>query len=264
MRIIEYTPNKLTIHSSALKNWIIGSIITSLGIAIPVLYAGKTIHSFNCNRDKNVNGGICRIQEIDKWGTKTRKTVVMNELKGANLEIKNYRVRSGRRVQYNLNLLTKSGNIHFTSSNDREDISSLVNQINDFINRPQASKLQVKNVIDETIAMYLIGGLLLIYGIYSIFTDDIMCSFDKASGEFLIRRKGILGERMQCGENINIFDIRVEQKSSSRNRKTGKVEITYKLNLILKSGESLLLHSGGSSHQKYMEIEKNIRQIVDI
>ncbi|WP_427159872.1 hypothetical protein ACQFX9_28480 [Aliinostoc sp. HNIBRCY26] len=264
MRIIEYTPNKLTLHSSALKNWIIGSIITSLGIVIPVLYAGKTIYSFNCNRNNSVNGGTCQIQEIDKWGTKTRKIVVMNELKGANLETRTYRVRGGRRVDYRINLITKNGEIYFTNGDDRANMSSLANQINDFINHPQASNLQVQDVMDETIPMYIIGGLLLVYGVSSIFTDDIMCSFDKDSGEFLIRRKGILGNRIQCGENINISDIRVEQKSSSRNRKTGKVEITYKLSLILKSGESLLLHSGGSSHQKYMDLEKNIRQIIDI
>ncbi|AUT02557.1 hypothetical protein CLI64_20395 [Nostoc sp. CENA543] len=264
MRITEHTPNKLTLHNSALKDWIIGSIITSLGIVIPVLYAGKTIYSFNCKRDNSVNGGICQIQEIDKWGASTPKIVTMNELKGANLETRTYRVRGGKRVEYNIKLLTKNGDIHFTSGDNEEDISSLVNQINDFINYSQASNFQVKNVIDNTIVMYTVGGLLLIFGISAIFADDIMCSFDKESGKFFIRRKGLLGERMQCGENINISDICIEKNSSSRNSRTGKIEITYKLNLILKSGESLLLHSGGSSHQKYMDIEKNIRQIVDI
>lgn len=263
MNIVEQTSNKLTLHNSGLGAWILGSLIAFVGICIPLFCAGKTIHIFNCDRTI-ANEGSCKIQEINRWGKQKPKILLLNELTGASVETHVTYDKKGRQsITYRLYIITTNENIYFIGNSEIEYLDSIVNQINEFVNNPTEPSLKIGIVGDNSLAMYIIGGILGIFSICFIFADDITCSFDKFSGVFYIRKQGIRGKRFKSERNINISDIRIDEKNRWQNQQTGKTHITYQLSLVLKSGENLLLDTG-SSIENYHKIEQDIRKMINI
>ena len=263
MKIVEQTSKKLTLHNAALGAWIFGSVIASIGIFIPLFCAGKTMHLFSCDRT-SANEGSCEIQEINRWGKQKPKILPLNELKGANVETHVTYDKKGREIiSYRVYILTGNEDIYFIGSSERHYLDSVVNQITEFINNSTEPDLRIRTVSDNSIVMYIIGGVLGVVSIALLLADVIICSFDKASGTFYIKKQGIRGKRVKSERNINISDIRIEESNRWQNKQTGKTHITYKLSLVLKSGESLFLDSG-SSRENYMEINDNIRQTINI
>ncbi|MBD2496332.1 hypothetical protein [Nostoc sp. FACHB-280] len=261
MKIIEQNSNKLTLHSRALGSWILGSLIAPIGILIPLLFAGKTIHLFNCDRT-STNEGSCKIQEIHRWGKKTPTVILINKLKGARLDTRvTYDKKRKKHTIYKVYILTKQKNIYFIENSKRQYLESIVNQINEFLKNKTQPNLRIRSVSDNFVLMYIIGGILESCSIALLRADDTICSFDKKSGNFYIKKRGIRGKRFQVERNMNISDVRIEESNRWEDKKTGK--ITYKLSLVLKSGESLFLHSG-SSIEHYMNIDDNIRKIINI
>lgn len=262
MNIVEQTSTKLTLRSPALGAWIFGSIIASVAVFVPLFCAGKTIHTFSCDRT-SVNEGTCEIKEISKWG-KQQKLLTLNELQGANLKTHVTYDKKGRKtVTYRIYILTSNENIYFIGNSERDYLERLVNQVNEFINNSTKPSLSIRTISDNTLAMYIIGGVLGVFSLALLLSDDIVCNFDKSSGIFHIKKQGIRGKRLRSERNINISDIRIEESNRWQNKQTGKIHITYKLSLILNSGESLMLDSG-SNIENYQKIDENIRQIINI
>lgn len=263
MKIVEQNSNKLTLHSPALGAWIFGSIIGAIGIFLPLFCAGKTIHLFSCDRT-SANEGTCKIQEINRWGKQPPKILLLNELKGANLDTKVTYDKKGREhIDYRVYILTEQKDIYFISNSERDYLDNIVNQINEFVNNSTEPELRIKTVSDNSIVMYIIGAVLGVVSIALLLADDIICSFDKASGMFYIKKQGIRGKRLKSERNLNISDILIEENNRFQNKQTGKIHITYKLSLVLKSGENLFLDSG-ANRESYIEINNNIRQLINI
>ncbi|MEH1933704.1 MAG: hypothetical protein V7L14_08230 [Nostoc sp.] len=260
MNIIEQTSNKLTLHNPALGAWIFGSVIASVAIFIPLFCAGKTIHIFSCDR-ASANEGVCEIQEINRW-RKEQKIFRLDELKGANVESHiTYDKKGQENITYRVYILTASENIYFIGNGERNYLDNLTNQINEFVNNSTEPSLKIITISDNSLVMYIIGAVLGVFSLALVSADDIICSFDKSSGIFYIKKQGMRGKRLKSERNTTISDIRIEESNRLQNKQTGKIHITYKLSLVLKSGESLFLDSG-SNIENYQKIENNIRQIL--
>lgn len=264
MDIVKQTSTKLKLHSSGLEAWIIGGVILTVGILIPPLFSGKTIDTFTCNR-VDTNQGSCEIQEMTRWGKSKPKIIPLHELKGAEVEDHVTYDKKGREhTSYRVYIISNIyEDIYFIGDYDREYPDSVAGQINEFVSDSTKPSLKIISEGDNSLFMYIVGGVIGFISLFFIFVDDVICTFDKSNGCFYIRRRGLRGNRFKSGRNHDVSDIQITEASRVSNKQTGKTHVTYNLNLVLNSGESLLL-TNGSKIEEYKKITDSIRQIINL
>lgn len=244
MQIVQQTSSRLIVRSYPSLIWMIGAIFTAVGVISNPANDSQTL---TCDRRVSASetaegsvSGRCQLEGGTFW-RKTTQSFSLSDLQRAEVES-----NSSSEMQ-RVVLLTKQQSVPLNNfSSGLTDHSEQASRINAFLQNPQQPTLRVVQNIT--------GSALLFMGIFSgsglamiVFLGRITtCQLDKLSGQFTLKRRGILNQTAIEHPLHHIQGIRILQSNSSDST-------TYQLNFVLTSGELVPFETSYSSGYRKKE-----------
>jgi hypothetical protein len=232
MRVVRQTSTRLTLRLVPWLLWLVGGIFTGVGSTVGVAVGGETV--LRC--DRTSPPAQCQLSSFNLLGHRRDQAFDIASLQGAEVQTS---YNSDGDTTYRVVILTGQGPIPFTESyssglaNYRQQAS----EINQFVQMPTTPSLHLHQSNAWFGLIFLIGfggvGLAIV-----LFGGKVMtCDFDKSMGQLTLTQRGLLGAKTIQHPLHHLSGLRLEQ---SRGSKGG---YTYRLALLLKSGETLPLTS---------------------
>jgi hypothetical protein len=233
MKIVQQTPNQLTLRLRPVLIWVYGSIFVIAGL---FLIASSKEVTFTCKRAKSVQGN-CKLLTLDLLDSKVRE-ILLNVLQGTKVE-------EDEDNSYRVVVLISDGEVPFTSyssSLGKDEKQAIASQINDFIRTPKETTLMVQE--DDRRLLYPVGGICFAVGFVAISMGQLVtCLFDKSLGSFTLKRQGLFGTEVIEHQIREIANVQMEEFTDSDGS-------TYRVSIVLTSGNCLPLTSYYSSGRK--------------
>ncbi len=226
MRVIQQTSDRLVLQERPWVLWFLGGLFTIVGAMIFTLI-GETV-SFRC--DRSLTPPACTLIN-QKLLTQRSITLPLQSLQQA--EIQSSRRRRKGVKTYRVLLRTYSGGIPLvTTFNNISNHSAQARQINDFLQNPSQTTLEVTGDYRWFALLFLVAfsgsGMLMLLLLGKVVTLDL----NKQTGECTLQRRGLLGQHQR---HYPLRDIRGVWIERSRKKNT------YRVNLDLRSGETVHL-----------------------
>ncbi|MGE5655668.1 MAG: tetratricopeptide repeat protein, partial [Actinomycetota bacterium] len=241
MQIVEQTSNRLILRSYPWLSWIFGVLFTAIGVMGNPAFDSQTL---TCDRRVSASetaggsvSGRCQLEGGTFWD-KTTQSFALSDLQRAEVESS-----SGRKKMQRVVLLIKQQSVPLNNfSSGLTNHSEQASQINTFLQNPQQPTLRVVQNINGSVLLVMGSvsgvGLLMIVFLGCITT----CELDKLSGQFTLKRRGLLHQTVIKHPLQHIQGMRILESPSSKNNNT------YQLNFVLTSGELIpfeTYHSSG-------------------
>ena len=233
MKILEQTPQRLSLRDRAISLWAVATGLILGGLL--VIGQGQMI-TFNCRRNLSEQSQ-CYLSKFGTLGIGSSQQSI-NSLRGAMVD--SHRSSKGRWT-YWVVLVTDEGNLRLThsSSSNQYEHEAIADQINAFVINPKAQSLQIQQ--DDRVWLLLFGGLLL--GLGAIFVIVVCrvtyCDLDRTTGKLRIARWGFRG--------MNVHEYPLHQIASANldtriEKYKGQLRTTYRITFRLLSGKQIPLN----------------------
>jgi|GEM_PF-959205 len=247
MRVIQKTSTRLTLKLTPWLMWSVGSLFLAVGALAGALIGGETI--LTCDRTAPAQ---CDLSQRRLIGAQSEQFPVA-ELQSARVREK--RDSDGDRT-YQVVLELQSDDLSFTpySSSGASHHRAQAARINAFIADPNQLTLTVREDTRFWGLLFFVafgggGGLLLL-------SKVVVCDFDKSMGQLRLTRNGLLGHEEHQYRLQDIIQAQLQRSSGGSSRR-GRNQATYRVAIVLRSGESVPLtsyySSGRSDKQRTVE-----------
>lgn len=248
MKIVEYTPTKLTIEQNRpVKHWIAG--ITFMLVGLIAIAGPEQVTTFTCDRTSSTEG-ICELAHSSLLFSDST-TIFLQDLQAAEIQTNQSSANNSARIV----LVTTRAQIPLMAdyNSNLEQEESRANTVNQFIQDPNQTNLSIKE--DNRLFSYIFGGLFLVTGLVGsgIITKTFTCKFDKSIGSLILIKKGFLWTRTVKKPIADIMGLQVNKPK----KKSGKKN--YQVSLVLTTGKRIGLASG--SEPNLVETKKVIHCI---
>jgi len=269
MKIVEQTPNRLTLQENRLQ-WIIpsvlfGSLFLIVGLFQTLSFARLT--TLKCQRVQltqerlQLIQGSCQLVESSLLGS-DQTEIPLNQLQGAKVDENEDSDENTYRVVL---LTTSTGEVPFTSiwSSGTEEKQENADRINAFIHNPRETSLNIQQ--DERWPHYLVGGIFLLVGggllLHLLLYGKLIvsCTLDKTQGLIRLQQRNLRRTKVTEHRLREINQVEVEAKRDSDG------DQTYSVRINLRSGESIPLTFWGINNEEVNQrMAKCIREFLNL
>lgn len=254
MKIIKKTPNQLILQHRPIGIWLMGSILTIVGLVIIILFTRAS--SLTCQRI-SPNQGSCELTRSHFLMSKTI-IVSINDLKGAEVVMNHARQMDSffiLKPYYRVILVIPTKRIPLTAygTTTRDQQEAIANKINTFIKNQAKTSLFIER--DQRWLIYLVGSIFIVVGLLAELSKIITVTFDKILGTLTIEREGLLRTDVFEFPMEDIIKVKLKNASLFNSEKEGN---RYQVALELKSDKELPLTKTSTLKAKKEEIVKEI------
>lgn len=237
MKIIKRTPNQLILQHRPIGIWLMGSILTIVGLVIIILFTRAS--SLTCQRISPSQGSC----ELTRSHFLISKTIIVsiNDLKGAEVVMNHTRQIDGffiLKPYYRVILIIPTKRIpltvYGTITHDQQE--AIATKINAFLKKPVKTSLFIER--DQRWLIYLVGGIFIVVGLLAELSKIITVTFDKILGTLTIEREGLLRTDVFEFPMEDIIGVKLKSASLFNTEKMGS---HYQVALELKSDKELPL-----------------------
>ena len=254
MKIIKRTPNQLILQHRPLGIWLMGSILTIVGLVIIILFTRAS--SLTCQR-VSPSQGSCELTRSHFLMSKTI-IVSINDLKGSEVVMTQTRQMDGffiLKSYYRVILIIPTKRIpltvYGTTTPDQQE--AIATNINTFLKNKTKTSLFIER--DQRWLIYLVGGIFIVVGLLAELSKIITVTFDKILGTLTIAREGFLRTEVFEFPMEDIIGIKLKSASLFNSEKAGS---HYQIALELKANKELPLTRKSTFKTKKEKIIKEI------
>lgn len=252
MDIVEYDRTQLRIQHRPVLLWVLGGILTALGLMVINFEKMSTL---TCQRAESTSGS-CQLVESGLLGSEETE-IPLNTLQNVKVDL---RTNHDGNDTYRVVFLTKRGEFPFTSyySSDTTQQESITSDIKTFIENPNQTSLRIQQ--DDRLFSYLFGSLIIGVGIFVIVNKGkvVTCSFDKTNDLMSLKERGLLGTKVLELPIHQIAGVTTETVTDA------KEHIIRRVTLILNSGKHFPLTSDADPFWDYKKVAYYIRAFLKL
>ncbi|GAA6621772.1 hypothetical protein [Scytonema sp. NUACC26] len=221
MKVIQETPNNLTLQLRPWFTWIFSTTFILAGLSIAVF--GGQVHTLKCRRILS-NPSVCEVSSAGLlWST--QQNIPVSDIQGTEVDV----IQDNKKnVYYQIVIVTNQKRVPILIKiSDYETIEMWTKQIEVFLTKTQIQELLVQK--DERLEGFIFGaifgGIFILIGVITLglFGTAITCTIDKKLGKLTIRNRGLLTYDYAEYEIQDILRVVVEKYHGNQVRTTYRV-----------------------------------------
>jgi tetratricopeptide (TPR) repeat protein len=235
---VRQTPTQLTVGESLILFWLSGLIFAIAGLFLALFNFSVT--TLTCQRHLATQGR-CELVKLGLHAPQSQE-FPLDTLHQAIVRAST----AGRGTSYELSLLTSLGEIDFAKTSFKGQKYAIASQINEFIENPNKSSLEVKQ--DPRLSGLLWGLAFWVAGLVFLlfmgnYFEILTCEFDRNRGLIILKQRNLLRHGVLETPLKEIDSAAIEsEKHTKVNRLNQTITFNrYRIVLALKSGERFLL-----------------------
>lgn len=257
MKVIQETPNQLTLRLRPWFAWWFGATFTTAGLLLPVL--GAQVHSLKCRRIE-AEPEVCEVSWAGPFWS-TQRVLPLSTIQGTRIDVRQDKENKAYRVM----LVTSEGEVAAIDQDllDSEQVQMHAQQIEAFLNDSQATELAIEE--DYRLMSYVLGGffgsIFVLLGLTALvlWGKVVTCAIDKTLGALTLQYRGLLGQTQKEYRLQDILRVVIEKYRGS------KGSISYGVALVMQSGDRVqLMPDGGFEFKETKKLAAHLSTFLGV